>query len=141
MTCCGELMAGIALLGATMLLAIPAAHGQQNRTSESELWGGRGISVRNGPSGASIEFDCARGSTEQPIQPDASGEFSVSGTYTPERGGPVRRDEVPENLHATYKGNIVGDTMTLEVILAGDGGTLPAFTLKRGSGGRVVKCR
>jgi hypothetical protein len=124
-----------------MLLAIPLAYGQQNRTTEPELWGGRGISVRNGPSGASIDFDCARGSTDQPLRPDAAGDFSVSGTYTPERGGPVRRDELPENLRATYKGNIAGDTMTLQVILTGNAGELPRFTLRRGSSGRVVKCR
>jgi len=141
MKCCGEVMLGGALLCATMLFALPAAHAQQNGTPGSELWGGRGISVRNGTSGASIDFDCARGSTDQPIQPDASGEFSVSGTYTPERGGPVRRDEVPENLRATYKGHIVGDSMRLQVVLAGNGGELPPFTLSRGSSGRVVKCR
>ena len=134
-------MRDLALFFATVLLAIPALHAQQDRTADSELWGGRGISLRSRASGASIEFDCGHGSLSQPIQPDANGEFSVSGTYSPEQGGPVQRDSSPESLPATYKGKITGDSMTLEVGLADKERQPPPFTLTRGSSGRVVKCR
>ncbi len=92
-------------------------------------------------SGATIEFDCGHGNIAQPITPDAAGEFSVAGTYTPEMGGPVRRDNPPRDLPATYKGTVNGDTMHLEVLLQEKDRQPPPFTLTRGSAGRVVKCR
>jgi len=121
--------------------AFPAARAQQGEKHGSTLWGGRDISLQMSASGASIEFDCAHGAIAEAIKPDAHGEFSVAGTYTPEMGGPVRKDNPPRDLPATYKGTISGDTMHLEVLLSDNTRQLPAFTLIRGSAGRVVKCR
>lgn len=92
-------------------------------------------------SGATIEFDCGHGNIAQPIAPNAAGEFSVAGAYTPEMGGPVRRDNPARDLPAMYKGTISGDTMHLEVLLEDKTRQPPPFTLTRGSSGRLVKCR
>ncbi len=91
------------------------------------------------PQGATVEFDCAHGAISQPIQPNSNGEFSVSGTYTPERGGPVQKNSAPRDLPATYQGVIEGNTMQLKITVGEN--TLPAYTLKRGNPGRVVKCK
>ncbi len=76
-----------------------------------------------------------------PIKPDADGNFTATGTYIPQRGGPVQKDSPPNGLPATYKGVIHGDTMTLQVLLADNEHQPPALTLKRGEAGRVTKCR
>ena len=128
------------VLGA-MLCAMALCAGATGQNDEAERWAGRGIRLSKTASGASIEFDCAHGNIAQPITPDAAGEFSVAGTYTPEMGGPVRRDNPPRDLPATYKGTINRDTMHLEVVLQDKDRQPPPFTLTLGGAGKVVKCR
>jgi len=123
------------LLGSAMLCLTAQEH------EDAERWAARGIVLRMTASGASLEFDCAHGSISEPIKPNAAGEFSVAGTYTPESGGPVRKDNPPRDLPATYKGTISGDTMHLEVLLEEKDLQPPAFTLTRGSFGKLVRCR
>jgi hypothetical protein len=88
-----------------------------------------------------VEFDCAQGVILTPIKPDANGNFSVAGTYTPQRGGPIMKDNTPRDLPATYKGTVRGDTMHLQVLLQNKDQQPPEFTLTRGQAGRVMKCR
>ncbi len=133
-------MAG-ALLCAMELVAVSGLGAQQTGDGSSEIWGARGISLRMTASGASLEFDCAQGRITQPIVPNAQGDFSVAGTYTPEIGGPVQRNNPPRDLPATYKGSISGNTMRLEIVLADKNRQPPLFTLTRGGAGKVVKCR
>lgn len=116
--------------------------GQQSIEGASEIWGGRGVTLRMTAQGATseLQFDCAHGNVAQAIKPDAKGEFSVSGTYTAERGGPVRKSDSASGVPAIYQGRISGDTMQL-VIKLSDKETLPALTLTRGAVGRLVKCR
>ncbi|HLI62934.1 MAG TPA: hypothetical protein VKV05_06015 [Terriglobales bacterium] len=132
-----------ALTCALLLLGNAKAIGQQGAGSESsgEVWGGRGVLLKMNAQGATLEFDCARGTILQPIKPDANGEFSVSGTYSRERGGPVRKGNPGNAAPAIYKGSIQGDTMQLEIIPEDSGQALPALTLARGEAGRLVKCR
>jgi len=139
-----KLNAAVAWAGALLCMALFAGHAgraQQSDEDGSELWGGRDIHLRISASGASIEFDCGHGSIAQPLKPNASGEFSVAGTYTPEIGGPIQRNNPPRDLPATYKGTISGETMHLEVLLADKSRQPPPFTLTRGSAGKLVKCR
>ncbi len=107
-----------------------------------EIWGGMHVSMTRTVLGATLEFDCAHGNLSQPITPNAKGEFSVPGTYTPEAGGPVQRDNLQGELPATYKGVVSGNTMTLEIVLNGQNrGALPTLTLTQGKTARLVKCR
>ncbi len=93
------------------------------------------------PQGATLEFDCAHGEIQQPIKPDANGEFTAQGTYTPERGGPIRKDDAADDLPATYKGRISGDTMDLQLLLADQSQQPQPLTLRRGANPKLVKCR
>jgi hypothetical protein len=63
----------------------------------------------------------------------------VEGTFSPEHGGSVRRNETPVQSDARYMGQIVGTTMTLKVIRAET--DLGSFTLMRGARPRLKKCR
>ncbi len=133
----------VVLTGAATLGSQPATNLQQGQDARVSpgVWGGRGISMEATPEGATLEFDCARGTMLEPIKANATGEFMVRGTYTPEHGGPVTLANPPRDLPATYKGSIDGDTMRLEVMLADKDQAPEPFTLTRGKAGRLVKCR
>jgi len=102
-------------------------------------WGGDHISMDVGSKSATIEYDCAHGEIEGPLEMDANGRFSLRGTHTPERGGPVRADDKPPSHPAKYVGSISGNTMTLTLKLEGvDDET---FTLGKGKEANLFKCK
>jgi hypothetical protein len=102
-------------------------------------WGGDHIILEVSEKGAAAEFDCAHGQITQPIRFDRHGDFDVAGTFTPEHGGPVRRDQNAPDLPARYSGHVDGRTMNLTVALAKE--DLKVFTLTRGSLPNLGKCR
>ncbi len=114
---------------------------EDNSRGAPEVWGGDHVSMVMSSQSTTFEFDCAQGVVMSPIKPESDGDFTVTGTYTPQRGGPVRKDAAPADLPATYKGTIHGDTMTVEVLLEKKDQQPPPLTLKRGQTGRVTKCR
>ncbi|MGC2110744.1 MAG: hypothetical protein WA655_14585 [Candidatus Korobacteraceae bacterium] len=126
-----------------LALATSAAGLPQARDNEAppDTWGGLHVSMQMTAEGATLQFDCAQGEIQQPIKPNASGAFSVPGTYTPQRGGPVQKDNPPRDLPAIYKGTIHGDTMQLEIVLDDKSQAPESLTLTRGKTGRVVQCR
>jgi hypothetical protein len=123
------------------MLSTFARSWQQENSRSPEIWGARGISMQVTAQGATLEFDCAHGTIAQPIKPDSKGGFSVPGTYTPERGGPVLKANPPRDLPAVYKGVIYGDNMQLEIILSDKDQSPPPVTLTRGKAGRLMRCR
>lgn len=128
-------------LGILLMIGPSAAGWQYGDDSHADKWAGPNIHVQMNEQGGTVELSCAHGTILEPIKPDASGLFSVAGTYTPEHGGPIRKDETPNDLPATYKGRVSGDTMHLEIILADKTMQPPLFTLTRGGGGKMIKCR
>lgn len=118
----------ISCVGATNMQKIPAG-----------VWGGQHINIEIGAKSATVEYDCAHGVIEGPLVVDASGRFNLRGTHTPERGGPVRSDETPRSLPATYVGSISGDKMTLTLKLADVEDE--TFTLQKGKQGELFKCK
>jgi len=125
-----------------LVLSVSAALGQVGGTAGNpDVWGGAHVSMVASEKNVTLEFDCAEGVILNPLKPDANGNFSAEGTYTPQRGGPVKKDSPPNDLPATYKGTIHGDTMHLEVILANKDQQPAPLTLTRGQAGHVVKCR
>lgn len=133
----------VVLAGTLMLMGEPATNLQrgQDVNTTPDVWGGSHVSMKVTPQGATLEFDCAHGSLLEEIKPNAKGEFTAHGTYTPEHGGPVMRDNPDRDLPATYQGSVDGDTMRLEIMLADNAEAPEPFTLTRGKAGRVVKCR
>ena len=133
----------VVLTGNLMLASQPAMNLPQGQEASASpgVWGGRDISMEVTPQGATLEFDCAHGNVLEPIKANARGEFTARGTYTPEHGGPIRRDNPPRDLPVTYKGTIEGATMRLEVLLVDKDQQPEPFTLTRGKAGRLMKCR
>jgi hypothetical protein len=103
-------------------------------------WGGDHISMNVGEESAKIEYDCAHGEIQGPLVVDGQGKFDLHGTFTMERGGPVRQGESARSQAASYAGEIKGDTMTL-ILKISDAEDAETFTLEKGKAGKLVKCK
>jgi hypothetical protein len=104
-------------------------------------WGGPHIRIEVGARSASIDYDCASGTINRPLTIDSKGRFTWLGTHHREHGGPIRVGEQGNDRPATYSGFVKGDRMTLTVKLSETNEVLETYTLRRGSFGRVVKCK
>jgi hypothetical protein len=103
-------------------------------------WGGTHISMNVGERSATIEYDCAHGEIAGPLNTDGEGKFELRGTFTPERGGPIRADETQRAQPAIYSGTIKGNTMSLTLKVTGSDET-ETFTLEKGKAAELVKCK
>lgn len=103
-------------------------------------WGGEHAALEVTADGGRIEYDCAHGGLADRLALDRRGRFDVTGTHTPEHGGPVREDEKSESRPARYAGRVDGVRMTLTVTLTDTGQLLGTFTLTQGVAGRLMKC-
>ncbi len=128
----------LALLVATIA---PVAAAQDSQPPIAGAWGGEHVALEAHNGGATLEFDCAHGTILEAIKPDAQGAFTARGTFTAERGGPIRRDNPPRDVPAVYKGTIAGDVMHLSIMLGDGSNALEDLTLTRGQAGVVRKCR
>lgn len=131
----------LVLVGLTLLLvSLAAARPRKMQRLPTGTWGGQHIRIEVGPTAATIDYDCATGSIAGPFKLDSKGRFNWRGRHMQEHGGPVRRDEDSSGQPATYSGSVHGDVMTLTVSL-GDDREVERYTLKRGSSGKVFKCK
>lgn len=103
-------------------------------------WGGQHIGMVVLTGGATIEYDCASGTIDEPIAVGSQGSFTVKGTHTRGHGGPLMIGEVPDRHPARYTGSTDGKSMTLNVTLTDSNQTLGTFTLTRGAAPAVLKC-
>ena len=101
-------------------------------------WGGRHAALTLTDTGGAIEYDCAHGGLAAAIQPDGDGRFEVGGVHIREHGGPIRIDEPVDSIPARYIGRIIGERMTLRVVVGSD--TLGPFELKRDAAPLLLKC-
>jgi hypothetical protein len=124
------------LLFGLLLMSLTAIKQQRIATG---VWGGQHINIKVGANSATIEYDCASGVIDGPLVVDSDGNFKLRGTHRMERGGPVRADEEPRQIPATYIGYIRGNTMTL-TLKVGDSDE-ETFTLEKGKPGELVKCK
>lgn len=122
-------LCGVGLVYSRMVQGIPRGE-----------WGGTHISMNVGEQSAKLEFDCAHGEIAGPLNVDAEGKFELPGTFSPERGGPVRADETERAQPATYSGTIKGKMMTLTLKIKGSDET-ETFTLEKGKPADLFKCK
>ena len=104
------------------------------------LWGGDHISMEVTEGGATIVYDCARGSITEKIVPDRSGRFAAKGFHLRGHPGPTRLGEDTKGEEANYDGSLDGETMTLTVTLRVTNETIGSFTLTHGKIGRIRRC-
>ncbi len=102
-------------------------------------WGGQHINIKVTPQSATIEYDCATGVIQGPLVIDRNGNFNLHGTHRMDRGGPVRADETPKELPATYTGSIRGNSMTLNLKVSD--AEVETFKLEKGKEGELFKCK
>jgi hypothetical protein len=103
-------------------------------------WGGEHILLTLVDSGASLEYDCARGTMVWPVDPDADGGFETTGIHVLEHGGPVIESEEPDEHPASYLGWTDGSNMTLHIRLLDSGDSVGTFSLIRGRQAQLFKC-
>lgn len=125
----------------SLILLISSSSVARQRRVSAGLWGGVHIAIEIGATSATIEYDCAHGTIKGPLTFDSRGRFSWSGTHTREGPGPIRLGRLPKSLPAIFFGSIKGDTMTMTVKLMDTNEVVETYTLKRGSQGRVRKCK
>ncbi|HEX9365608.1 MAG TPA: hypothetical protein VF921_03215 [Vicinamibacterales bacterium] len=118
---------------ALVLACVPCA--------QTTIWGGDHLEMQITAEGARLEFDCAAGTIDERVSPDAQGAFKVKGTFTPETHGPVRDDAAPRTVKATYAGTIKDEVMSLRLEIEGEEGPGRTFSLVRDQPGNVRKCR
>jgi len=123
----------------SVLLPAGAQAAPDGSAVASGAWGGEHIVLEVSERGAEAEFDCAHGQVTQPMMLDKHGDFDVAGTFTPEHGGPVRREENVTAAPARYSGHVDGHTMSLTVTLGQE--KVGSFTLIRGALPNLTKCR
>jgi len=107
---------------------------------QNGTWGGKHVSLDVTDGGASVEYDCGRGTIDERIVPDSDGRFEVKGTHVMERPGPVRIGREDRGQPARYTGSVNGTSMTLTVTLADTGKSFGTFTLRHGVAPQIVKC-
>ena len=104
------------------------------------VWGGEHIGIAVSDSSATLNYDCAHGTIDEPFSLDDKGNFEVVGVHVFEHGGAIRIDEVPDEHPALYQGQIEGKVMTLKVTLTDTGAEIGTFTLTLGAVPNVYKC-
>ena len=104
-------------------------------------WGGQHIRMIVTANGATIEYDCAQGAVTGKLTLDAERKFSITGSHMREGPGPIRIGVTRPNRPARFDGHVNGDEMSLSVVLTDTNESIGDFILRRGSEGRLRKCR
>jgi hypothetical protein len=119
--------------------SIPAADPNPPGDTLTGAWGGLHVLLTLSADGGRIDYDCAQGTIDEPVRPDASGAFHVRGQHTQRQGGPARvADEPPAPKQALYDGTVSGDRMQLRVSI--DGEAIGNYALRRGADPQMVNC-
>jgi hypothetical protein len=103
-------------------------------------WGGEHVGLELDAEGGKLRYDCAAGTINRPVLPDASGRFQANGAHRPNMGGPARQAGEPPLLPASYTGTIRGDIMTLSVRVPSRAMEIGPFTLRRGAEPILLRC-
>ena len=132
----------LVVIGFVLIVAASAAsRPRKMQRMSTGPWGALHIRIDVGKNSATIDYDCANGTIEGPLTFDSKGRFTWRGTHRREGPGPIRVGHEFKGSPALYTGSIKGDTMTLTVKLTDSNEMVDTYTLKRGSFGRVFKCK
>lgn len=127
-------------LVALLLTVSPACAADHGGARLAEgAWGGPHVQMTVTAQGVTFEMDCAHGAIAGPVTLGKDGRFKVSGTFSPEHGGPVR-DEEEGGRPAIYTGRVQGETLSLEIAYE-SGEAVGTFELVHGRASRITKCQ
>jgi hypothetical protein len=115
-----------------------------DRGVQAGPWGTTGppdanLLVKDPTVGATIEFDCAGGTIQGPLDVSGDGAFKWKGTWS-FQGGPQPIPQPPVVKDVVYTGKISGDTMVLEVVFTNGGMMQGPYTLTFGKQAILKKC-
>jgi hypothetical protein len=99
-------------------------------------WGGENAGLIASDTTAHVHIGCTLGDARGPIRPDADGRFEAVGTYNVD-AYPIDRGIIHP---ARFTGRIVGQTMTLTVILTDTARQLGPVTLIYGKEPKMGPC-
>jgi hypothetical protein len=134
------------LMSAIIIAALPIESSRAMARSaapsrvETGTWGGDHIRLDIRKDGADVEYDCARGQIEGPLELSKTGSFDRGGIFVRSGPGALRPGRSPGARAARYAGKVDGKTMTLIVTLADTSERIGTFTVRRGREGRLWKC-
>ncbi|PWT94908.1 MAG: hypothetical protein C5B55_01970 [Blastocatellia bacterium] len=111
-----------------------------SQQQDKDTWGGDGIHMTFASQHGTVEFDCAHGEISGSFKTDADDRFDLPGTFTPERGGPIRLDRMPESRPVRYVGRVQNGTMILTITFTDNNESVGSYSLTRGKQGRIRKC-
>ena len=88
--------------------------------------------------GGSLQFECGWGSLSAPLRLDASGRFSVAGTFT--QGTGIRPPGAPAPVAepVQYKGQLTGSKIAIR--FTPSGASTQRFTLTANAGSQLMRC-
>ncbi len=109
-------------------------------TVPTGTWGGQGAQLVVAPSSSTIQFDCAHGTLDSPIQLDRNGRFDVSGFFVQEHGGPVQAGGAEDRHGARFSGSTDGARLTLSITVADLNLDLGPFLVVRGATAHLTRC-
>jgi hypothetical protein len=99
-------------------------------------WGGDNAGLIASDTSAHVHIGCTLGDTKGPIHPDADGRFEATGTYNVD-AYPVDRGIFHP---ARFSGRIIGQSMTLTVVLTDNDRQLGPVTLTYGKEPKMGPC-
>jgi hypothetical protein len=102
-------------------------------------WGAQGVSMNVTASSVHFEFDCAHADIPQTITVDPNGQFSVTGTFVQEHGGPTYVGD-DQGRPANFTGNTDGIKLNVTITYADDNSKVGSWTVAYGSPGKIMKC-
>ena len=111
-----------------------------DRKVKKGVWGGDHIILEVSDAGATVMFECADGTIEEPLVIDRNGRFDVRGVHLRRTGGPARSDQKPERLRARYTGSVNGNSMTLTVTLRDTNETAGPYSLTYNERPELRRC-
>ncbi len=102
-------------------------------------WGAVGVAMNVTANSVHFEFDCAHADIGQIITVDPNGQFSVTGTYVQEHGGPVYVGD-DQGRPASFTGNTDGTKLSVTITYTDDNSKVGTWIVTFGSPGKIMKC-
>jgi hypothetical protein len=99
----GRSFAGFLLV---LLVFCGGCAGRNTLTDLTGTWGGEHIGIIVSEKGATLDYDCAHGTMNEPLTPDENGKFEAVGVHILEHGGPILLGDIPMSILQATRGSL-----------------------------------
>jgi hypothetical protein len=129
------------MLAALATIGCSAAETNDNALLTTATWGGPDVQVTVTGQATTAQFVCAHGTIDQPVVPDANGNFSATGTYVFEHPATVVGQPSSDSHSARYDGQLSARTMHISVTVPDRQQVFGPFTATLGATGPSTRCQ